>query len=322
MSDENQVQIENDDIGADIAAAIEETKVPEVAAVEKPVKDDGRDEKGRFATKKEDVEPVAPVVEAEKPKRAPPKAWAKDFHEKFSVLPDDVQEYVTKREEEAERRLSTVDAERRLGIDLKEVVTPYMATIQAEGGTVTGAVKDLLNTAYVLRTGSPQQKAAIIANVIQQYGVDLRNFQPGQQQQPIQQAFDPNKFKNEILSDLQRQQESDKVQSEINAFASNPEHKHFETVRPLMAALLNSGAAKDMKDAYQQAIWADPTVRSILQVEQNTQSEEKRKTELEAKRRAGSSVAGSPGSSASSTAPKNTNNSIEDDIREAMSALG
>lgn len=329
MSEENTVEVENDDIGADIAAAfdtVEAKNTPETEAKPEEAKSpEGRDEKGRFAVKEKAEETLV----LEKPKRTPPKAWAKDFHEKFSTLPDDVQEYVTKREEEAERRLSTVDSERRLGIDLKEVVTPYMATIQAEGGTVTGAVKDLLNTAYVLRTGSPQQKAAIVTQVIQQYGVDLHQFQGQAPQQYQQPAFDPNKFKSEIISDLRKQQSHDIVMSEINAFASNPENKHYSAVEPLMASIMSSptflrsgNAQQDLKDAYQQAIWADPSVRSILQSEQSQTSEEKRKTELESKRKAGSSVAGSPGMSASSTVPKNNSNTLEDDIRAAMVEAG
>jgi hypothetical protein len=272
-----------------------------------------RDESGKFKTK-DVVE--APIIAA----KSPPQAWG-GTKEEFFALPATIQDRIIQREEEVHKGFTKLDEERNLGKSMKEVITPYMAVIQAEGGTPQGAVKDLLNTAYVLRTGSPQQKAQIVAQIVQQYGVDMRNM--GQQQIPQNQppAIDPEKITQDIMTRLQSQQQDVKVQSEIEAFSVDPKNVHFsnQEVKAAMASLLQTGQAKDLQDAYDKAVWLIPSIRTTLLQSQQVDTEQKRKDEIAAKKKAGSSVSGSPGISIPNSG--NPDRSLREELVANMAAL-
>ena len=116
-------------------------------------------------------------------------------------------------------------------------------------------------------------------------------------------------------------QEQQSLQSQIDDFSAKPGHEHFERVKVHMGALLENGLATDLEDAYQQAIYAVPDIRSSLIASTAQVESEKRLTEAKAKaeaaRRAGGSVSGSPGA----TSPLNGsghNVPIEETIRAAI----
>lgn len=325
MSTENEVETPEPTLRETLEAAVAEhadpVETPDVTVVDKTEKPmEGRNEQGRFKPKEEPQAIVAPVIA---PKDAPTH-WKAEAKEKFKDLNPEMQDVILNREKEMEVIASRVDDERRLGKDLKEVITPYMAVIQAEGGTPQGAVKDLLNTAYILRTGSPQQKAQIVAAVIQQYGVDPRllnqpqNFMPQVMQQPV---INKEQIKQELMKELQEQNEAVKVNSEIQTFAADPQNVHFSNpqVKALMSSLLGSGQAKDLQDAYSQATWAVPDIRQKLLDAQQADQEAKRKEELVAKRKAGSSVSGSPGISVPNTGTPDR--SLREEIAANMASL-
>lgn len=321
--------LENDDISADIRAAMapEEPKdeVVENEPVDEVVEEPetrARDEQGRFKTKEAVEEVVEIPVEQPKQTISPPASYSAAVKAKWAELPQEVQNELAKREADVTRMMTAPDGELRMGRELKEVILPYMPIIQAEGGTPAGAIKDLLNTAYRLRTGSPQQKAALLHEVAQQYGVDLNAYQPQQadpqtaymQQQlaQIQQQANPEVIKNQLREEMTR----DRINTEIAAFASDPKNVYFEQLKPVMGSLMASGQAKDLQDAYDQACYANPTIRSTLLAQKEQEQQAKRRAENEAKRKAGASVNGSP--AMASPAPKAPNSSIEDDIRAAL----
>lgn len=261
------------------------------------------------------AETSQPVVEA-------PVALSGAIKAKWSTLPADVQQEWKKREDDIHRMMTSHDGELRVGREMKEVIAPYMATIQAEGGTPAGAVKDLLNTAYILRTGSPHQKAAVLMQAAQQFGVDLSLHQQAQQNPQLAQLQDQihrlqmANSPQAIETQLQDRLEAAKIDSEISAFAANPKNVHFQTVRADMGALMTSGRAKDLQEAYDMACWANPSIRQSNLAAQAEQDKAKRKAEMDAKRKASASVVGSPsGTSPSANAP---NKSLEDEIRDSL----
>lgn len=257
-----------------------------------------------------------PEPEVTEPEIPAPASLSAVVKEKWKDLPADVRAEIAKREDEVHKGFTRHDEERNFGRAIKEVTSPYIPIIQAEGGTVEGAVKDLLNTAYVLRTGSQQQKTQLIAETCRQFGVDINALTEQHEYvdptiarlqdeiQQLKQVANPA-F---IQKQLQTQQEDATVQYEVRAFASDPANKHYEQVKPVMAALLGSGQAANLKEAYEKACYADPQVRSMLIQQQTAELKAKQKAEIEAKRRAASSVTGSPSSATAgnSTTP-NTN---------------
>jgi hypothetical protein len=261
-------------------------------------------------------EPVAsePVVRA-------PEGWTAEAKAEFGNLPKVIQNEVLRREADIHKGLTRDSEERAFAKQMREVVTPYMPIITAEGGNPVAAVQNLLNTAYLLRTASPAEKGRMIQQLAQQYGAEMPA--PGEQPyvDPQVQALQSRVAQMDQWIQQsqisQQQQQEMALQSQIQAFASDPANQHFEQVKAHMASLLSNGLAADLKDAYQQAIWANPDVRSSLLAEQTRTAEEKRMADMKARadkaRSAAVSVRGSPGTAVPTAA-------VERSLREELAA--
>ncbi len=211
---------------------------------------------------------------------------------------------------------------------MKEAITPYMATIQAEGGTPQGAVKDLLNTAYVLRTGAMEQKVSLLCQVVKQYGItpqdliaQLQGGQPQQNgQQQVAKQVDPAEIERNIMNNLQKQQMNATIATELQAFTDDAKNVHFSNpaVKGKMSSLLGTGEAKNYQDAYDQAIWLVPELRPALIAAQSQPQQAQRTQDIAAKKKAGSSVSGSPGIVIPNSG--NPNRSLREELEANMSA--
>jgi hypothetical protein len=207
---------------------------------------------------------------------------------------------IAKREQEFEKLATRQDEERNFGKQLKSVIDPYMPIINAEGGNPAAAVQQLLNTAYILRTASPAEKTKAVLQIAQAYGVDLSQAsQPQAYVDPLQERIERLEWEKQQQETAAQQREQAALASEIEAFAKDPSHPHYDAVKPDMAALLAHGRATSLKEAYDMAVYARPDIRSTLLDAQLRAAEEKRVAEAKAKadqaRRAGGSVNGSPG---------------------------
>lgn len=352
MSSAGAQQVQDNSVEDDLRSAFEAIKAkdesaagtggetPEPAAVDKPQDGRARDESGRFAKdeqpkerkaedKPQDAAQSAPQEQPAKPAVKAPDGWTAEMKALFGTLDPKVQAEISRRETELTRKITSVDEERTFGRKLKEVASPYMATIIAEGSTVDQAFAQFLNYAHIMRQGTPQQKAAALQNVARTHGVQLN-----QQPQPnalhpaietLQQRIDRMEQERQAEINTRQQQESEALQSEIERFSTDPKNVHFETVKAHMGALLQSGLAKDLQDAYDQACHAHPEIRSTLSAAQLAAVEEKRiadqKAKAEAAKKAGGSIAGGPGGA---RAPANSNGSvgsIDDDIRAAFRSV-
>lgn len=299
-------------------AVEKETASQEVKAEKKPrqakSENRDRDETGKFLGKEAKEaplkdkpslpdQPTPPVVE--EPAIQPPQAYSGAVKAKWNELPKDIQKELSVREQFFHKELTKHDEERNFGRTVDKIVQPYMATIRSEGATAPQAIESLLNMAHVLRVGSPQQKSDLLLRTAQTFGVDLRSAvqQPQQQVNPqLQSALQ----QVQTLQAKMEQAEADKKAAEeaeihqtIKTFSEDPKNIHFETVREHMRALLNGGIAKDLQDAYDQAVYANPQTRSTLLDQQKSASTEQRvaeqKARAEAARKAGSSIKGAPG---------------------------
>jgi hypothetical protein len=316
----------------DIRSAIDEIEnkptdepVEEIQKDVAPAKQ--RDETGKFAKAPKEVK-VKETPEAQVQTPAPeiesPQSLPATLKEDWGKAPQSVRDWVKKRELDQHQAMTRHDGDLNMGREMKDVIAPYMPIIQAEGGTPAKAVQSLLNTAYQLRTASPERKAQLIGEIAQTYGVDLGQVQHAPQIDPaLQQVLNrmdgiESKFTQQMT--LQERAEHDKVMSEVSAFSADPKNVHYEQVKPTMATLLGSGQAKDLQEAYDKAIWSDPTIRASLLQAQAVEETKKRNEEFTKKKAAAVSVTGSPGVHSSSSTPRN-NNSVEDDVRAALEEI-
>lgn len=199
-----------------------------------------RDEKGRLLPgKKEEAEPqvaktstaaatsasvvsvtdpAAPAATAESPKEPAQERlprWRKGVVEKFGALDAEIRSEILKREDDFHKGIEQYRDKAALGAQIEKVAAPYMHLIAAEGGTLDRAVGDLLRTAALFRTGTPQQKQQALVQIAQQFGIQMPYAQVGQpnQQQPQfdgltqeqQQALHQNPWLAQMFSGWQQQ---------------------------------------------------------------------------------------------------------------------
>lgn len=352
-------EIAPDNVGNDVRAAIEELKVGSTEPKLDVVIDKGevgrvRDETGKFAKadtapKRETLtlpekdagvkadptqqlgvvppDPAAPV-EPPKPSIEPPKGWSAEEKAKWKELPEWAQRTTARREEEAFREISRFDEDRNFGRKVRDIAAPYLPIIQMEGADVHKSWENYLQTSYALRNGTDFQKSQALHAIAQRFNVDLNlAHQQGavhpevanlrHQLQQMQQKLQGQ--------DQERQQrEQDQTLRQIAEFSTAPGHEHFEKVKVRMGTLLETGEAKDMEDAYQQAIWSHPEIRSSLMASQTKAAEDQRTADLKAKadaaRAAAVSVKGAPGGSRPLNGAQ-SHGSIADDLRAAVAEV-
>lgn len=354
--------VAEDDLRAQLESAFKEHSEPEAppsaeAQPEAPATEARpRDERGRFVSGAEKVEqprdvatiaaaptatavPSASTVEApasasapveQKPAAAPPNGWSAEAKAKWHELPPEIQAAVNQREQDVAKFTSKTDEERAFGREMQRAVAPYLAQIQAEGGTPAGAVQSLLNTAYILRNGSPQQKQQALLGVAQQFNIQLPT--PGEQLQIPPELHALYQRINQLEGSLNQfhqgsmQATQATIQGEIEAFAADPSHPHFQEVKAHMAALLKEGLAPDLQSAYDQACYARPDIRTTLLAQQRASEEQKRiadqKTQADAARRKAVSINGGPGiSAAAAPADRSLREELLANMRAASGAV-
>jgi hypothetical protein len=144
------------------------------------------------------------------------------------------------------------------------------------------------------------------------------------------------------LSQSQQQSEAAKLadaQRQIDAFANDPANMYFANVSDdvfnIIAADRQAGGSMSLQEAYDRAVWANPTTRPLLLEAQNRAAEQKARDDAEAARKAaekaarekaqsalhaGGSVTGSPtpGSGPPNVAP----GTVRDQLRAAMQEHG
>lgn len=297
-----------------------ETATPTETPASEP-KADGRarDEHGRFLPKSDipgepdktaqPSQPSAPTG-AETPKTAetpapgvdlPPSTWTALAKAEYAKLPEVVRNEIKKRETDFQKGIGQYKAAADFGTRIDGALRPYAQVIREAGGTPEGVISNLLQTAYTLRTGTPEQKKQLLMSVAQQYGVNLggqpsETPQGGVDQnsiaQVVQQLLQPHlqkfdQFSTQFTSTQQQreQQEQQQLANQIEAFRTatdekgQPKHVYFDNVRNTMAALLDSGDAQSMDQAYEMACRAHPEVSRILSAEQRSKDEAQRLVE-------------------------------------------
>jgi hypothetical protein len=228
---------------------------------------------------------TTPVVEP-KPDAPPrfkaPSSWKPEVREEFAKLPPGVQAEIARRETEITRGMQSAAQYRAAVEQLQSVVQPYLGNIQAaNGGDVVGAIKLYLQTDHTLRHGTTAERAALMADIIKNYGVNIEALDAalaGQPRADGPEELIARKLRAEMQRELQpvmgffnQLQESrarregalrGEVQEEVEQFAQDPAAPHFEELREEMADLMEVAARRGLtmtlKQAYDRAIALHP----------------------------------------------------------------
>lgn len=273
-----------------------------------------------------------------------PASWRPEVREKWAALPTEVQAEVTRREREIATALQETATVRQFAEAFRDTITPYQNIIALEGNDPLKTFESYMKTATVLRTGSPFEKADAIANAIASFGIDISMLdnlltkrisgQPVQapHSQQAQQVQTPDQYRDprvdELFSYLQTQQVAREeavqleVQTELEAFASDPKNEFFEDLRADIADVLrisaNRGHKVSLQEAYDKAAKLHPEISKVVLQREAAKNAAQRNQAIATKRLAGSSIASiTPRQTGTqNNAPSSVRDSIEGAIQQ------
>src|SRR3990172_326816 len=214
-----------------------------------------------------------------------PESWKPAIREAhWAKLPVAVQGEIYRRERQIDEALQhTVEARRGME-QVQGLYEQYKDVFEFEKQPPLQTLSSLLNISRALRFAPGPQKAQLMAQVIQGFGVDLKALDQAlsmlvQPSDPATQAVQTQSellrqaIKNEmapmreLMVGLQQQRtresqtEQQTMHSEIQTFAEDPKNQYFEVVKDVMADILEAGAARGQKislqEAYKRAILAN-----------------------------------------------------------------
>jgi hypothetical protein len=345
----------DDDLGSDIMAAINgtetETAATEpaaspgkpVAETEKPSAGKDRDEQGRFKAKAEEA---AKAVTEDKPKTTVPQAvqgsdttvpdvpkeadipapmnWKGSAKVNWQRLPREVRQAIIEDYSGHTKASSELD-------EYRSALGDRAQFLAAQYGSVGTGLKSILAGADMAN----KNPAEFIRWLAQRTGLDLGSLvqggmQSGQDQfaqGQSAQSYQPSAVERE-LADLkqtlngflqqQHQTQTQTLKSQVDAFASDPSHPYFNDVRSDMAILVKEGKAKNLDEAYDMAVWANPETRKAMLENERKRSDQDDAKRVDAAKKAGGSLRGVPGGQKPSDA--SSGETLEDTLRREMSA--
>lgn len=296
----------------------------------------------------DDIEPQGEVAEADEGEAEPtqepdtehqaeveaaraPNTWTPAAREHWADMPTTVQAEITKRENEIATTLTHTAQQRELAEAFESTIAPFKAVMAAEGATnPLEAIENTFNVVATLRMGNEPTKAAMVARLMQTYGVTVDSLadvlEGVQAQQPQQQAYseqDVAQIVDQRLAQNQNQQVVQTVQAEMDTFKAGAEF--FDDVRTEMATLAEVAKRKGESTSWQQlydgAIAMRPDLQQIIAgrgAPAPTEPAPASKSDLRAKKAAAGSLPNRQGGAAT-TGAKLT--SHEDFVRDAVEQL-
>ena len=127
-------------------------------------------------TQEEEADSEDITEERETQSKRPPSTWSAKGKASFSKLPKHIQDEIIKREADIGKGISMYKQAANYGRSIGEAIKPYEAMIRSENSDPIKTVQSLLNTAYRLRSGTPQQRGQLVMQIAQQYGADLSQY--------------------------------------------------------------------------------------------------------------------------------------------------
>lgn len=270
-------------------------------------------------------QPVAPAPIPE-PGIKPPQSLKPAEREEFARAPRAIQEALVRRERETQTALNESARAREFEGQFRNTVGPYEAMLRSEGVTnPLQAIDTLMRLSYTLRTGTPEQKAQLLAHHVKQFlGTDeqainlLAKAIDGSPQAHQPQALDPQRLiaqaKQEFLSEIQQRQTQaldQEAQTGLAQFQAEHEfmgdHEYAPRLRRIMSTLMRDAAEENQPmsydDAYKEALLLHPETKGIVQQREAAKAAVNGNASTQRAKLAASSVRSQPGGTSGAAPP-------------------
>lgn len=346
-------------------------ETPETPATpEKPPK--ARDEAGKFAKVEQAKETaVAPAKDAKAPQidatpatadpakeltgragidlNRPPGSWKPAAKAAWDKLDPAVRGEIYRREFDFMDGQAKLIPDAEMGRNLKAIAQPYQAMIDAEGGSIQGALQDYLKTASILRIGSADQKRNALLNIARTFGVDLGQPQIDPNASSQQQQYhsrDPrvdeliSRFETEDqrrAAEAQQRAAAEKQQADrsVDGWVAEvddkgqPKRPYLENVlSPMQEKIPSIRSAHPewthqqvLQEAYDRSCREDPEVSEVMFQQRLAAEQEKRREDNLQKVESAKRAAGVPSARRGGTPTTPPLGTMDDTLRETYRAL-
>lgn len=300
----------------------EESKEPSKVA-KKPTKDSQRVEQEAASRKAPAKLGAKPPVAAGTDKGAapsaaaavkPPQSWTPAEREHWGKIPAEAQAAIQRRELETSRVLNESANSRRFQNDFVSVVAPHAHLIRARNSTPLQAVKNLMETAAGLTVGNPQQKAMIVAEILDNYGVDIKVLDEVLSKRPANPNAGvgaiPPQFEavlrpiHDFMGRVEQgraqhiQQLQQSAQQTFEQALEDPAMPFLNDLRDDVADFMEIAAARGqeltIKQAYEKAVSFNPEIKKIVDQRARANALNKDPKRIAKAKRASSSINGAP----------------------------
>lgn len=254
--------------------------LPKAGAAEgaQPVVPEARFQRDEAAPEAESDKPAANLQDQNAPTEGHFRGWSKEQREAFSKLPREAQDFALGIQKNWQGHLTRTQQELT---NYAKATSPYVNVIQEHGEYLENVaatlkvpphqiVANLMATEATLRYGTFNEKAQVLAQMAQDYGVPMRLIDADPLADPIapggERYAEMHDMQQEIarlraqVEQTNRRSETSVTQAavqNIGHFASatdengSPRYPHFEAVRHQMGQLMASGHAATLEQAYQ-----------------------------------------------------------------------
>lgn len=254
----------------------------------------------------------------------------------WNDLPEAIRKEIWDREERMDRGMArytglaeyAAEAEKN-GQTLREVMQAYK---NAEDNLISNPVATLAEFCKMTNTNPLQIAQFLGLPVGQPHSPAMTQSAPqGYQPLPADPRVDELLRWQRDLAQREAAREAAQVNNEVESFLKDTKRfPYAENVRVTMGRLLETGMANSLEDAYQQAIYLDPTVRKLVEEEnfktrmssvQQQQSVQNNRAAVQQAKQSAGSLSGSPVAGGRSSSTSSGPKSVADSLREAYDSL-
>lgn len=268
-----QLAVENRDEKGRFKAKAEKTE-PEAPAAETELPDTAVEETPAEEITDQGTEPPAePAVQP----LSPPERWSAEWKAKFTALPREAQQVLLEREGEYDKGFTqkaqeAAESKRRYE-PIESVIAPRRQAWAMQGMDEGRAISQLL----ALSDFAAEKPQEFLTWFASQRGIDIAKLVhrpeagPALPPEIAPLANEVNSLKQYIQTQKQQQEQAQQqaVVATIEAFKQDPSHPHFDECWNEMSHMIPAiKAAKPLashtdvlKEAYERATWANPSVR-------------------------------------------------------------
>ena len=201
-----------------------------------------------------------------------PDTWKPETRAQWGTLPQPVRDEILKRENDMKagfEQIAKIKDSAGFGETVNKLLDPYRSEFEAIGVHPLQQVETMLQVHKMLKGGTPQGKIAVFREFAKDYGIDITTL-AGAPQGEGQESSTVARLQSEVDSlknthvqreTAERNQRVAETNQRIQAFREDPANRHYDALVGTMTNLIRAGQAKDLRDAYDQAVWLDPTVR-------------------------------------------------------------